>query len=48
MSEAGKILKSIKQTSQHLSKTEAMQETGIDICSLPEVDYYKHLVICTD
>ena len=27
-------------------KTEVLQQTGIDKCSLPEVDGFKHLVIC--
>ena len=29
-------------------KTEVMQQIGIDICSLPEDDGFKHLIICID
>ena len=25
-----------------------MQQIGIDICSLPEVDGFKHLLVCMD
>ena len=28
--------------------TEVMKQIGIDICNLPEVDGYKHLIICID
>ena len=28
--------------------TEAMKQIGVDICNLPEVDGYKHLVVCID
>ena len=29
-------------------KTEVIQQIGIDICSLPKVDGFKHLVVCID
>ena len=29
-------------------KTKVMQQIGINICNLPEVDSFKHLVICMD
>ena len=28
--------------------TAVMRQIGIDICNLPEVDGYKHLVVCID
>ena len=28
--------------------SEVMKQIGTDICNLPEVDGYKHLVVCTD
>ena len=28
--------------------TEVMKQIGIDICNLPEVDGYKHLIVCID
>ena len=29
-------------------KNEAMQQIGVDVCNLPEVDGFNHLVVCID
>ena len=43
-----KIKKISSELHSILIKTEVMQQIGIDICSLPEVDGFKHLVVCID
>ena len=45
MSEAGRNLKTSELYSIFI-KTEIRQQIGIDICSLPETDGLKHLVVC--
>ena len=27
---------------------EVMKQVGIDLCTLPEVDRFKHLIVCVD
>ena len=44
----GKIKKISSELHSVPIKTEVMQPIGIDICSLPEVDGFKDLVICID
>ena len=48
MSEAGTIKKVSSELHSIPLKTEVMQQIGIDICSVPEVDGFKHLVVCVD
>ena len=48
MSEAGKHKKPSSELHSIPIKTEAMQHIGINICSLPEIDGFKHLVVCID
>ena len=48
MSEAGKNKKVSSELHSIPIKTEVMQQIGIDICSLPEVDGFKHLIVCID
>ena len=41
--------KKISQELQSISiPTEVMKQIDIDICNLPEVDGYKHLIVCID
>ena len=44
----GKIKKVSSELHSIHIKTEVMQQIGIDICSLPEVDGFKHLVVYID
>ena len=44
----GKIKKVSSELHSIPIKTEVMQQIGIDICSLPEVDGFKHLVVYID
>ena len=45
----GKMEKSIAPELQSVPvPSEVMKQIGIDICNLPEVDGYKHLVVCID
>ena len=37
-----------KQISQRLQNVPVMAQIGIDICNLPEVDGFKHLIVCID
>ena len=48
MSEAGTIKKVSSELHSIHIKTEVIQQIGIDICSVPEVDGFKHLVVCID
>ena len=42
------ILKSMSEPHSIPIKTQVMQQIGIDICNLPEVDGFKHLVVCIE
>ena len=44
----GKIKKVSSELHNIVIKIEVMQQIGIDICSLPEVDGFKHLLVCID
>ena len=45
----GKIAKRISPELQSVPvANEVMKQIGIDICNLPEVDGYKHLIVCID
>ena len=45
----GKIEKKISPELQSIPvPTEVMKQIGIDICNLPEIDGYKHLIVCID
>ena len=45
----GKIAKKISPELQSVPvPNEVMKQIGIDICNLPEVDGYKHLIVCID
>ena len=46
--EAGKIWKVWSEPHSIPIKTQVMQQIGIDICNLPEVDSFKHLVVCIE
>ena len=48
MTKAGKIKKVSSKLHSITIKTEVMQQIGIDIRDLPEVDSFKHLVVCID
>ena len=42
----GKIKKGLSELHSSPIKTQVMQQIGVDMCSLPEVDGFKHLVVC--
>ena len=47
MSEAHEIKKASSELHSIPIITEVMQQIGIDICSLPEVECFTHLTICS-
>ena len=44
----GKIKKVSAELHSIPVKNEVMQQVGVDVCNLPEVDGFKHLVVCID
>ena len=45
----GKILKKISPELKSIPvPNEVMKQIGIDLCTLPEVDGFKHLIVCID
>ena len=46
MSKAGKIEEASSELASIPIKTDVIQQIGTNICSLPEVDGFKHFVVC--
>ena len=44
----GKIFKISPELKSIPLPNEVMKQTGIDLCTLPEVDGFKHLIVCID
>ena len=45
----GKYVKRCKKAWKNARRNaEVMEQIGVDICNLPEVNEYKHLVLCID
>ena len=45
----GKIFKNISLKLKSIPvPSEVMKQIGIDLCTLPEVDGFKHLIVCID